>query len=288
MLVRDLQGRLAALGFSPGAIDNRHGPKTIAAIKAFQASRGLEPDGVVGRLTLAALGQPLHALTAIPATVSSACVDLIKGYEGIADGDKATVNLEPHVDHLGGVVDIGYGHVITGLDGKAFSIEKLGIPKALELARAELVRLFGAAAITRDQAKSLLAMDINRFAGGVAETLGDAPTSQGEFDALVSIAFNIGLQAFKRSTLLKLHRAGQKVSAEPLDLADLIAGSRAKRQAGTIAQGFAAFSYSRGEWIFGLFRRRVAEALIHRGDTLAKALAVASDPMSAALATAGV
>ena len=42
---RELQERLGAAGFDPGGVDGRMGPKTIAAVKAFQKANGLVPDG---------------------------------------------------------------------------------------------------------------------------------------------------------------------------------------------------------------------------------------------------
>jgi uncharacterized protein (TIGR02594 family) len=50
-----LQARLKALGLDPGNIDGAFGRKTIEAIKAFQKSRGLTPDGIAGPKTLAVL-----------------------------------------------------------------------------------------------------------------------------------------------------------------------------------------------------------------------------------------
>ncbi len=54
--VADLQRRLNELGFSAGTADGDFGPKTLAAVKAFQQSRGLAADGIVGQKTWAALG----------------------------------------------------------------------------------------------------------------------------------------------------------------------------------------------------------------------------------------
>lgn len=56
MSVKSYQQALASAGFSPGPIDGVRGPKTIAAIKAFQKSKGLVVDGIVGPKTTAAFG----------------------------------------------------------------------------------------------------------------------------------------------------------------------------------------------------------------------------------------
>lgn len=53
--VTAIQAKLAALGFNPGPVDGIFGPKSLAAIKAFQKSRGLAADGIVGPLTWHAL-----------------------------------------------------------------------------------------------------------------------------------------------------------------------------------------------------------------------------------------
>ncbi len=57
--VRGLQAQLAAAGFDPGAIDGDLGPRTV---KAFQRSRGLLVDGIVGDITRPLLDAALAAI----------------------------------------------------------------------------------------------------------------------------------------------------------------------------------------------------------------------------------
>ena len=53
--VLDIQQFLANNGFNPGPVDGQSGPKTKAAIKAFQQKTGLYADGIVGNKTKAAM-----------------------------------------------------------------------------------------------------------------------------------------------------------------------------------------------------------------------------------------
>ncbi len=54
---RDIQVALKSAGFYDGTIDGKLGPKTKLAVKAFQQSRGLTPDGKVGSRTAMALAK---------------------------------------------------------------------------------------------------------------------------------------------------------------------------------------------------------------------------------------
>ncbi len=56
--VVELQTLLTAAGFSPGPIDGIFGPRTRAAVLAFQKSKNITQDGIVGPETWRALGVP--------------------------------------------------------------------------------------------------------------------------------------------------------------------------------------------------------------------------------------
>ncbi len=77
-------------------------------------------------------------------------------------------------------------------------------------------------AITREEAEALFAKDLAFFERGVERAIkGGAATTIGQFSAMVSFAYNTGLDEVKRpkarglgnSTLLKYHRAGRYAEA---------------------------------------------------------------------------
>ena len=54
--VRKIQQKLKDLGYQVGSVDGIFGLQTQKAVLEFQRSKGLNADGIVGQLTLAALG----------------------------------------------------------------------------------------------------------------------------------------------------------------------------------------------------------------------------------------
>ena len=94
---------------------------------------------------------------------------------------------------------------------------------------------------TQQQCDARLESDVARHARDVAIALGDAPTTQAQFDALVSFHYNTG--AIARSTLLRRHLAGDYRAA---------------------AEEFARWNRAGGRVLKGLVRRRAAEAHLYR------------------------
>jgi lysozyme len=94
--------------------------------------------------------------------------------------------------------------------------------------------------ITEAQADKLLQDDLDRFEAAVTRLV-TVPLTQNQYDALVSFAFNVGISALERSTLLK------RVNAKLFDQA------RAE---------FAKWNRAGGRPLAGLTRRRAAEAAL--------------------------
>lgn len=133
---------------------------------------------------------------------------LIQQFEGL--------RLKAYQDSVG-IWTIGYGN-ITYLDGTK-------VKKGDE--------------ITREQADLMFKQTANKFALEVAKLI-DVCLTQNQFNALVSLAYNIGIVAFKGSTLLK------KVNANPNDE--------------SIGAEFKRWNRAGGKVLYGLTRRRNEEA----------------------------
>ena len=90
---------------------------------------------------------------------------------------------------------------------------------------------------TQDQADSQLVMDLQR-AESIVDTCVTVELTQGQYDALVDFAFNLGCNAERGSTLLRLVNEN--------DMADA-------------ANEFAKWDHASGQVVAGLLRRRLAE-----------------------------
>lgn len=143
---------------------------------------------------------------------SQAGIDIIKQYEGL----RLKAYLCP-----AGVWTIGYGHTSSA-----------GEPRVVR-----------GMSITADEADRILRQDLRKFEEAVDDMV-KASISQGQFDALVSFAFNCGIGALQKSTLLK------QVNAKRFDRvpAELMKWTKAD-----------------GKELPGLVRRRRAEAGLWRG-----------------------
>ena len=105
---------------------------------------------------------------------------------------------------------------------------------------------------TQAQADARFARDLADFATGVTHELRGRPSTQGQFDALVSFAYNVGLdddadslvEGLGDSTLLKKHLAGDYDGA---------------------AAQFALWNKQGDVVLKGLTRRRAGEAAMYRG-----------------------
>lgn len=63
-VLKEYQGKLKRVGFDPGPIDGLGGPRTRAAVLAFQTDHpDLENDGILGRATMAQIDRALDART---------------------------------------------------------------------------------------------------------------------------------------------------------------------------------------------------------------------------------
>jgi lysozyme len=136
-------------------------------------------------------------------------IDLIKSFEGC--------ELRAYRDAVG-VLTIGYGHTVGVKEGDV---------------------------ITQAQADNMLADDLVIYEQGV-HSLVRRTLTQGQFDALVSFAFNVGIGALGKSTLLRMLNSGDYASA---------------------AQQFARWNKAGGRELRGLTRRREAERRLFCGQT---------------------
>ena len=133
-------------------------------------------------------------------SVSNLGVDLICGFEG-----KRLVAYDDGV----GVWTIGFGTTIY--------------PNGIKVKKGDTC--------TEAQAKSYMAHDLKKFEQAVNGAV-TIPLNQNQFDVLVSLAYNIGTNAFKNSTLVKKLNAGDYRGAA--DQFDVWVNAGGKRMQGLV------------------------------------------------------
>jgi lysozyme len=139
--------------------------------------------------------------------INKACVDLVKEYEGF----EATAYKCP-----AGVWTIGYGTTAAAGVG--------------------IVPIEGMT-ITEAKAEGYLHAALDKFSAEIAPAI-KAPINENEYGAFVSLAYNIGTGAFKKSSALRCFNAGNK---------------------GEAADAIMLWNKARGKVLAGLVRRRTAE-----------------------------
>lgn len=99
-----------------------------------------------------------------------------------------------------------------------------------------------AATITQEQADQFLLQDLAQFESNVTAACEGVETNENQLSAMVAFCFNVGQKNFAKSSVLKAHRRGDKVSA---------------------ANAFSLWNKAAGKVLPGLTRRRAAEAQLY-------------------------
>jgi lysozyme len=130
--------------------------------------------------------------------VSPELVDFVAAWEGWKPMP-APDRLVPNV------WDVGHGHVLTQADvGHPILGRFYDVARFIDLK---------AAPLTRAEGLALLAEDLEGYAEEVDAAIEPFVASQNEFDACVSLAYNIGVRAFRESTLCRRLREGNPWAA---------------------------------------------------------------------------
>jgi lysozyme len=141
--------------------------------------------------------------------VSAKTIEMIKHHEG--------VRFKPY-QCPAKLWTIGVGHVLYPNQGKMPIDQRGGFQLAQEDNRS----------FSKDEVNAILRADLARFEKGVA-TYCPVPLTQGQFDALVSFSFNVGLGTLQRSTMRQKVLRGDMAGAAEELLKYCMAGGKVLR-----------------------------------------------------------
>lgn len=203
----EVQSELQRRGYYDGKLDGIAGPQTRYAIEQFQSANDLHRDGVVGPATLAKLFPAEGVKTRFMVTSPAGRAAITQREGNVLTAYRDSV----------GILTIGVGHTTAA-----------GAPTVAPGMK-----------ITAAESDQILSRDLAKFELTVLAAV-KVPMSQNEFDALVSLAFNIGGGAFAKSTLVRKLNAGDKAGA---------------------ANAFLSWDKAGGKALKGLTKRRESERL---------------------------
>jgi lysozyme len=127
--------------------------------------------------------------------VSQKCIEQIKKDEGVRSKPYQCPAL---------LWTVGVGHVIDPHHAKVPFAERKALPIPAGWDRV----------LSADEIDEILRTDLARFEAGVLRLI-KVPLTQGQFDALVSFSFNVGLGNLQNSTLrMKVNRSEFEAAAE--------------------------------------------------------------------------
>jgi lysozyme len=148
-------------------------------------------------------------------TASQACIDMIKLFEGFS------AKAYPNPGTKAEPITIGYGMTAVAI----------GRPVVL------------GDTITKEQAEAdLLSLLNKKFTPSVKKMITCPCVTQGQFDAMVSFAYNVGLGNLKKSSVLSLTNIGDKTGA---------------------SNSFLDWNKAAGKVLAGLTKRREAEKALY-------------------------
>lgn len=131
-----VQAKLNALGANPPlTVDGSWGPKSKAALVAFQSAHGLTADGIPGPLTLGALGIP-GAATASSSTMGNTT-------PASAAADKAAFTVAQRAGKSAGMTDKEIQYVVSVARGEGHYGTGWGHPSAKTIADSAVYGLTG-------------------------------------------------------------------------------------------------------------------------------------------------